>query len=290
MHARNRVRHRDHRPRSLSGSPAGRDRLHRAGQSHSVRPDLPPLSQSRARHAGRGLRGPRAVERVPQGQAAVRRGRRRASSTSSAMRRWSSTTRRSTSASSMPSSSVPAHAADRARSAGRHAAAGAAQVSGRPEPARRSVRALRHRQFAPHQARRAARRRAAGRGLSRADRGAPGPARACRRGDGAARRTGRPRASRGASGAARCRASPRPSAPRIVPSSRRSGPHAIWRDYLDARRRTARPASAPSPASDGSADVRPARPGAGWRLRPPCAADTARRNRSDRAGAAGSRR
>ena len=31
-HARNRVRHRNHRPRSVHGRPAGRDRLHRAGQ------------------------------------------------------------------------------------------------------------------------------------------------------------------------------------------------------------------------------------------------------------------
>ena len=64
-----------------------------------------------------------------------------------------------------------------ARAAGRYADAGAPQASRRVEPARRSLRALRHRQFAAHQARRAARRRAAGRGLCRADRRPPGPAR-----------------------------------------------------------------------------------------------------------------
>ena len=60
--------------------------------------------------------------------------------------------------------------AGRPRAAGRHADAGAAPASGRSERARPSVRALRHRQFAAHQARRAARRRAAGRSLCRADR------------------------------------------------------------------------------------------------------------------------
>ena len=62
-------------------------------------------------------------------------------------------------------------AGDCARPAGRHAAAGAAQASGRVEPSRRSLLALCDRQFPPHQARRAARRRASGRGLYRSDRG-----------------------------------------------------------------------------------------------------------------------
>ena len=94
--------------------------------------------------------------------------------TFSATRRWSSTTRRSISASSMPSSSAPARPRHRPRAAGRHAAARAPQASGRAEPAGRPVRALRHRQFAPHQARRAARCRAPCRGLYRADRRAAG--------------------------------------------------------------------------------------------------------------------
>ena len=75
--ARDRVRHRNHRPRSLSGRPAGRDRLRRAGQRLSDRQQLPPLSQSRARHAGGRLQGARPVDRVPQGQAVVRRRLRR---------------------------------------------------------------------------------------------------------------------------------------------------------------------------------------------------------------------
>ena len=61
-----------------------------------------------ARHAGRGVRGPRPLGRVPQGQAAVCRDRRRADRLSSATRRWSRTMRSSISASSMPSSSARA--------------------------------------------------------------------------------------------------------------------------------------------------------------------------------------
>ena len=60
---------------------------------------------------------------------------------SSATRRWSSTMPCSTSAFSMRSSNVPASSLS-ARAAGRHPAAGAAQVSGRIKSARRSVRAL----------------------------------------------------------------------------------------------------------------------------------------------------
>ena len=95
-------------------------------------------------------------------------------SRSSAMRRWSRTTRCSISASSMPSSSAPASGLVARERLVDTLLLARRKTSGRLEPARRSVRALRHRQFAPHQARRAARRRAAGRGLSRADRRAPG--------------------------------------------------------------------------------------------------------------------
>ena len=56
----------------------------------------------------------------------------------------------------------------------------ARRASGRVEPARRSVPALQGRQLTPRQARRSARRRIARRGLSRADRRAPGDARAYR--------------------------------------------------------------------------------------------------------------
>ena len=70
-HARNRARYRDHRARSLQGH-----RLVEIGCIELVNriptgQTLPPLSQSRARRAGRGFRGARAVGRVPQGQAAV---------------------------------------------------------------------------------------------------------------------------------------------------------------------------------------------------------------------------
>ena len=58
--ARNRPRHRNHRARPEPGPPPGRARLHRAAQPHSDRRDLPRLSQSGARGAGRGLRHPRA--------------------------------------------------------------------------------------------------------------------------------------------------------------------------------------------------------------------------------------
>ena len=81
-----------------------------------------------------------------------------------------------------------------------------------PQPARRPVRALRHRQFAAHQARRAARRRDPGRGLSGADRRAPGAARP-RRERHAARFRPRRHAWRGANAA---RLWPRASATRIA--------------------------------------------------------------------------
>ena len=49
------------------GPPPGRGRLHRTAQPDSDRRDLPRLSQSGTRGAGRGLRHSRAVDRVPQG-------------------------------------------------------------------------------------------------------------------------------------------------------------------------------------------------------------------------------
>ena len=79
----------------------------------------------------------------------------------------------------------------------------APQASGRREPARRSVRALCDRQFAPHQARRAARCRTSGRGLCRADRRAAGAARSFAGGD--AGRAPPARSSSCASVRCRCR-------------------------------------------------------------------------------------
>ena len=86
------------------------------------------------------------------------------------------------------------------------------------------VRALRHRQFAPHQARRAARRRDSGRGLCGIDRRPPGAARSCRKGQRRpAQRTAPPRSLRataGAAGAAPQRCRPR-RASRIYRHARR---------------------------------------------------------------------
>ena len=53
IHARNRVRYRNHRPRPQDGRSDGRDRLHRAGQPGAHGRDLPRLFQSRPRHARR---------------------------------------------------------------------------------------------------------------------------------------------------------------------------------------------------------------------------------------------
>ena len=75
-----------------------------------------------------------------------------------------------------------------ARAAGRYADAGAAQASRRLEPARRSLPALQDRQLEAHQAWRAARRRAAGRDLCRADRRAADQPRPRRRIDPGRRR------------------------------------------------------------------------------------------------------
>ncbi len=55
---------------------------------------------------------------------------------------------------------------DLARPPGRYAGAGAAQAFGRALQSRCVMRQIRHRQFAPHQARRSARRRNSGRSLS----------------------------------------------------------------------------------------------------------------------------
>ena len=169
-------------------------------------------------------------------------------------------------------------AADRARAAGRHAAAGAAQASGRTEPARRSVRALWHRQFAPHQARRAARRRDPGRGLSGADRRAPGAARPRRE----RRRRGSAAAAapwRGASATGRWR-------PRVTDADRAAhrefvatlGENALWRNY---RRTSAVTVRSAAPARARAAPV-------GLQLRS-SSGDRGRRNPPDRAAAAGSR-
>ena len=102
----------------------------------------------------------------------------RSSSPSSPMRRWSRTTRCSISASSMPSSS-----AARRRCVQRDRLVDTLMLARRrypagPEQPRSSVPALLDRRLAPHQARRAARCRAARRGLCGADRQAPGAARA----------------------------------------------------------------------------------------------------------------
>ena len=175
-------------------------------------------------------------------------------------------------------------AADFARSAGRYAAVGAPQASRRVEPARRSLLALCDRQFPPHQARRAARRRAVGRSLYRPDRGAavatdPG--------------VGNPRSRSAADlakcrgGSARCRwrrGSPMPTARRIAPSSPRLGDKPIWNDFLRSRL-AAFSRCADLAVSSALRRKRPApQPAA------PCSGGTGRRNRRDRASAAGSRR
>ncbi len=139
--------------------------------------DLPPLPQSGARHAGGSLRHSRAVDRVPR-----RTSRCFAEIVDEFLAFIGDAPLVIHNAGfdhRLPQCRARARraAADRARAAGRHAAAGAPQASGGAEPARRSVRALWDRQFAPHQARRAARRRTPGRGLSRADRRAAGAAR-----------------------------------------------------------------------------------------------------------------
>ena len=122
--------------------------------------------------------------------------------------------------------------AGRPRAPGRYAAAGAAPASGRAERARSPVPALRHRQFAAHQARRAARCRASGRSLCRADRrpagvADPGRSRPRDGGDPAPRRSP---CSRG-----RSRLPPRLSDAELEAHAAfiaTLGDKAIWREYL----------------------------------------------------------
>ena len=122
--------------------------------------------------------------------------------------------------------------ADRARAAGRHAVPGAAQAFGRALQSRCAVRALRHRQFAAHQAWRAARRRDPGRGLSGIDRRAPGATRPCRK--------RRARAAAAATAPSRGAERDVALAPRISDADRAAhrdfvatlGENAVWRNYL----------------------------------------------------------
>ena len=146
----------------------------------------------------------------------------RSCSTSSAMRRWSRTTPISISASSMPSSS-----AAKRPLVGRERLVDTLMLARRKHPggserARRSVPALRHRQFAAHQARRAARRRTAGRSLYRADR-RRGRRRSILVEAGRATAASAARRSSCSSARSRCRrGSPMRSSRRTRPSSRRS--------------------------------------------------------------------
>ena len=157
---------------------------------------------------------------------------------------------------------------------------------GRVEPAGRSLLALCDRQFPPHQARRAARRRAIGRSLYRPDRGA---AVATDPGVGNPRHDQPAELAKRRAGSARCRwrrESPTRTAKRIAPSSprwatSRSGtifcrqrPSGVWplgcsNCGVSSALRRKRPA--PQPAV-------------------PCSGGTGRRNRRDRASGAGSRR
>ena len=141
--------------------------------STTSRPGAPSTSTSipqRAMPAGR-LQRARPHRRVPRRQAALRRGRRRLRSPSSATRRLVDPQRRlrhrlpqcrARAAPAIPPLDLTRVVDTLALARRKH--------PGRPEQPRRALRALRHRQFAPHQARRAARRRDPGRGLYRADR------------------------------------------------------------------------------------------------------------------------
>ena len=133
--------------------------------------------------------------------------------------------------------------------------------------------ALRHRQFAAHQARRAARRRAAGRGLSRADRRAAGAAQPGRRDEPERADRLRHHGGAGARDAARAAGHRGENAPRIGRSWRRSARRrsgrSTWRRRLIAERRRTPAGRAASRPSSG---------------------DRARRNRPDRSAAAGIRR
>ena len=231
-HARDRVRHRNHRPRSLAGRPAGRDRLHRAGQplpdrqQRSTAISIPERDMPAEAFTVHGLSIEflkdkplfadvvRRVPRLPRRRAAGRAQRDVRSRLHQCRAR-----------------------ALQARGAARDRLVDTLMLARRKHPAGPNrlddlCARYRDRQFAPHQARRAARRRAAGRGLSRADRRAPGAARPGRR-DRSARRS-----SVGASIVARCARQPLP--PRLTEAERAAhrafvatlGEKAIWQDYL----------------------------------------------------------
>ena len=106
LHARNRIRYGNHRPRSGAGPSPGGDRLRRAAQSFPDRQDIPSLSQSRTRHAGRGVQRARPRDRVPERASAIRRRSPTSSWLLSGTRRWSRITAISISISSMPNSSA----------------------------------------------------------------------------------------------------------------------------------------------------------------------------------------
>ena len=201
----------------------------------------------------------------------------------------------------MPSSARLSRPPIAARAAGRYAAAGAAQASRRVEPARRSVLALCDRQFAPHQARRAARRRTAGRSLYRAD----------RRAAVAARFWPKPAASAAAQAAIDRRAGSAPIAAAAAGHRGRSrSPSRLRRDAgrqadLDANylRRRAGTSTVMRGATKQAGrfgtvsrcvgnglQLRGWPAGASAACARPCSGDTGRRNRPDRASAAGSRR
>ena len=167
--ARNRDRHRDHRPRSRRRTPDRRDRLHRADAPRPDRAEIPPLRQSRARHAGGGAlpcmgsapsswRNIRALPRSPTSCSPL-----------SATTGWSST---------MPSSILPFSMPSWRGSAGRRSACAfvdtlavaRAALSRRAGQPRRAVPPLRDRSERAREARRRDRLRPLGRGLSRAAR------------------------------------------------------------------------------------------------------------------------
>ena len=121
------------------------------------------------------------IDRVPQGQAVLRRDRRRAARISSATRRWSS----HNAAFDLGFLNAELERAGRPLIA-RERLVDTLMLARRKHPGGSNrlddlCARYAHRQFAPHQARRAARCRAAGRSLCRADRRAAGAACACRR-------------------------------------------------------------------------------------------------------------
>ena len=219
------------------GRPDRRDRLRRDAQPHPDRAELPRLHQSRARHAGGRVRGARPLQRVPVGQAGLRRGGRAISSTfigDAPPRRPQRVLRHRL-------RQRGARAASATRRIDEERVVDTLLIARRKHPfaqqqPRCAVPALRHRQFAPHQARRAARRRDPRRSLY-----------------GAARRpAGRPRPGDGTAPA-----SPRPAAPSVAhrqawPARAAAAPAhgggasaahgifvatlgstAVWREYLE---------------------------------------------------------